>query len=191
MRRWVGALCLSSSGCDPYEISSYLAGSPYPHEDKHKAPSSAQLHPLSLMNFANRMQQCAWPRPVGTRGGCGEGWGPCACPGGNAIRPGSVRPDGHTPTRTSTRPPHPPNPSPCPYRRERLPPHFCIRLANIIRTRDASVPLDLISAFDWQKSSETMVKKRLEMRLHSGCAGEVTGQGLDIVWLRRVDLEHY
>ena len=24
-------------------------------------------------------------RPVGTRGGCGEGWGPCACPGGNTI----------------------------------------------------------------------------------------------------------
>ena len=88
-----------------------------------------------LMNFSNRMQQCAWPRPVGTRGGCGEGWGPCACPGGNAIRPGSVRHEGRTATRTSTRPPHPPNPSPCPYRRERLPPHYCIRLANIIRDK--------------------------------------------------------
>src|SRR5712692_6790786 len=25
---------------------------------------------------------------VGTRGGCGAGWGPCACPGGNAIHGG-------------------------------------------------------------------------------------------------------
>ena len=29
-------------------------------------------------------------RPVGTRGGCGEGWGPCACPRGIAIRLGSI-----------------------------------------------------------------------------------------------------
>src|SRR5229473_4196391 len=27
-------------------------------------------------------------RPVGTRGGCGAGRGPCACPGGNAIHLG-------------------------------------------------------------------------------------------------------
>src|SRR5258706_10474313 len=25
--------------------------------------------------------------PVGTRGGCGAGWGPCACPGGNSTPP--------------------------------------------------------------------------------------------------------
>src|SRR5713101_5156109 len=31
-------------------------------------------------------------RPVGTRGGCGEGWGPCACPGGHTIRLGCVSP---------------------------------------------------------------------------------------------------
>ena len=31
-----------------------------------------------------------------------EGSGPCACPHGKAIHLGSVRPDGHTPTRTST-----------------------------------------------------------------------------------------
>src|SRR5713226_6368521 len=24
--------------------------------------------------------------PVGTRGGCGAGWRPCACPGGNALQ---------------------------------------------------------------------------------------------------------
>ena len=76
-----------------------------------------------LMNFDDQMGELYLPsgrlrpgRPVGTRGGCGGGWGPCACPVGNAIRPGSVRPDGRTPTRTSTRPPHPPNPTPCPYR---------------------------------------------------------------------------
>src|SRR5260370_4321454 len=28
-------------------------------------------------------------RPVGTRGRCGAGWGPCACPGGNAIQVGA------------------------------------------------------------------------------------------------------
>src|SRR5712692_2395134 len=28
-------------------------------------------------------------RPVGTRGGCGAGRGPCACPGGNAIQWGT------------------------------------------------------------------------------------------------------
>src|SRR5216684_2271746 len=54
--------------------------------------------------------------PVGTRGGCGAGRGPCACPRGNAIQWGSVRQDGRTPTRTSTRPPHPLHPAPCPYR---------------------------------------------------------------------------
>ena len=40
------------------------------------------------MMFANRMQQYVLPRPVGTRGGCGDGWGPCACPDGNTIRQG-------------------------------------------------------------------------------------------------------
>src|SRR5258708_17958828 len=31
------------------------------------------------------MLTTAWGN-VGTRGGCGAGWGPCACPGGNAIQ---------------------------------------------------------------------------------------------------------
>src|ERR1700680_2249513 len=66
--------------------------------------------------------------PVGTRGGCEEGWGPCACPRGNRIRLGSVRPDGHTPTRTSTRPPHPPNPAPCPYRTVGTLASHCVRI---------------------------------------------------------------
>ena len=74
----------------------------------------------------------------------GEGWGPCACPGGNTIRLGSVRHEGRTSTRTSTRPPHPPHSAPCPYRRERLPPHFCIRLANITRTGRCALPSLLV-----------------------------------------------
>src|SRR5713226_117497 len=43
-------------------------------------------------------------RPVGTRGGRGDGWGPCACPGGLTSGLGCVRPPGLLPTRTSTRP---------------------------------------------------------------------------------------
>src|SRR5216683_7765993 len=43
-------------------------------------------------------------RPVGTRGGRGDGWGPCACPGGLTSGLGCVRPTGLLPTRTSTRP---------------------------------------------------------------------------------------
>src|SRR5712692_3493719 len=39
---------------------------------------------------------------------------------------------GRTPTRTSTRPPHPLHPAPCPYRTRDAP--FSIRLSNIIRT---------------------------------------------------------
>src|SRR5260370_6000723 len=61
------------------------------------------------------MWKAGWG-PVGTRGGCGAGWGPGACPGGNASPWDSVRQDGRTPTRTSTRPPHPLHPAPCPYR---------------------------------------------------------------------------
>src|SRR5262249_26449391 len=53
---------------------------------------------------------------VGTGGGCGEGWGPCACPGGHTMRWDSATQTDRTPTRTGTRPPHPPNPAPCPYR---------------------------------------------------------------------------
>src|SRR5712691_707878 len=42
--------------------------------------------------------------------------GPCACPGGTTIHLGSVRQESRIPARTSTRPPHPPRPAPCPYR---------------------------------------------------------------------------
>ncbi len=91
-----------------------------------------------------RFAPCHWSersetvrtRPVGTRGGCGAGWGPCACPRRSAIRWGSVRQDGRTRTRTrtrtSTRPPHPPYLTPCPYRTRDA--HFPIRLSNVIRT---------------------------------------------------------
>ena len=71
-------------------------------------------------------------RPVGTRGGRGEGWGPGACPGGNASGLGCVRPTGLLPTRTSTRPPHPPCSAPCPYRMQDAP--SPIRSATFIRT---------------------------------------------------------
>src|SRR5438132_10110487 len=84
------------------------------------------------MVLNDQTRECACPRPVGTRGGCGAGWGPGACPGGSSIRWGSVRQDGRTPTRTSTRPPHPPHPAPCPYRTRDA--HFPIRLSNLIRT---------------------------------------------------------
>jgi hypothetical protein len=70
----------------------------------------------ALMNVDNRWRKRGTRRPVGTRGGCGEGRGPGACPGGNTMRLGSVRPTGLIPPRTSTRPPHPPHSTPCPYR---------------------------------------------------------------------------
>src|SRR5229473_6442781 len=56
------------------------------------------------MVFNDQTRECVYPRPVGTRGGCGAGWGPCACPRRYSIRWGSVRQDGYTRTRTSTRP---------------------------------------------------------------------------------------
>src|ERR1700736_3712545 len=71
-----------------------------------------------LMIFDNRIQQCTLLRPVGTRGGCGDGWGPCACPRWGATILPHGTPTNRTPTRTGTRPPHPPNPAHCPYRTE-------------------------------------------------------------------------
>ena len=85
-----------------------------------------------LMVLNDQPRECACPRPVGTRGGCGAGWGPGACPCGSSIRWGSMRQDGRTPTRTSTRPTHPPHPAPCPYRTRDA--HFPIQLSHIIRT---------------------------------------------------------
>ena len=65
------------------------------------------------------------PRPVGTRGGCGERWGPGACPGADAIgRPGVAGKGQTAPPRTSTRPPHLLSSSPCPYRTRTPPPSF-------------------------------------------------------------------
>ena len=40
-----------------------------------------------------------------------------ACPGGLTRRLGFGRHEDGIPRRTGTRPPHPPNPTPCPYRR--------------------------------------------------------------------------
>ena len=44
----VGALCLSSSGCDPF--ASRNTDESCCDEDKHKAPASAQHRPLSLQD---------------------------------------------------------------------------------------------------------------------------------------------
>src|SRR5690348_16783914 len=65
------------------------------------------------MKFGNRT---ATPASVGTGGACEEGWGPGACPCCHLVRWFSVKPNESTLTRTGTRPPHPPHPSPCPYR---------------------------------------------------------------------------
>ncbi len=80
-------------------------------------------------------------RPVGTRGGCGAGWGPGACPGGMTSGLGCMRPTGLLPTRTSTRPPHPPYSTPCPYRMQDAP--SPIRLAKSIRRLGTQVSRSL------------------------------------------------
>ncbi len=70
-------------------------------------------------------------RPVGTRGGRGEGWGPCACPRGDETGwPHGTQTNRHA-ARTSTRPPHPPHCAPCPYRMQDAP--SPIRSAPFIR----------------------------------------------------------
>src|SRR5947209_6633241 len=45
------------------------------------------------------MERLASQGSVGTRGGCGAGWGPCACPGGNAIPWGLLASQGSVGTR--------------------------------------------------------------------------------------------
>ena len=49
-RGWVdeGALCLSSSECDP--SASRNPDESHCHEDKHKAPTHLRVHPLSLQD---------------------------------------------------------------------------------------------------------------------------------------------
>jgi len=85
-------------------------------------PASPIYRPLEgtdghwpIINIDNQDRQCTCHRPVGTRGGCGDGRGPCACPAGQTIHQGEVRHAGRIPPRTGTRPPHPLLPSPCPY----------------------------------------------------------------------------
>ena len=70
---------------------------------------------------------------VGTRGGEGRMWGPCACPGGSEILLAfhAIPMDRVTPTRTSTRPPLFSASAPCPYRTEAdVPAHCRIQSAN-------------------------------------------------------------
>src|SRR5216683_4872011 len=103
-------------------------------------------------------------RPVGTRGGRGEGWGPCACPAGMTSGLGCVRPTGRIPTRTSTRPPHPPHCAPCPYRTAYV--SCCIRSSTFIRTqadlprfgRHHSLGLDLAGGEELSRSFEPCLK---------------------------------
>ncbi len=101
--------------------------------------------PGGLMIFDNRIRELPGsvrPRPVGTRGGVGWMRGPCACPRGNALRLGSVRHDGRTATRTSTRPPPVPTSAPCPYRPEGgVSSDFPLRLSKIIRTERHPLPV--------------------------------------------------
>src|SRR6266436_5735240 len=61
------------------------------------------------------MLTTAWG-PVGTRGGCGAGWGLVLVLVATRASGDCVEQPGRTPTRTSTRPPHPLHPAPCPYR---------------------------------------------------------------------------
>src|SRR5947209_18905541 len=68
-----------------------------------------------LMNITSQHQQRCVPSSVGTGGGCGEGWEPCACPRGHLIRWYAVTQRHCICTRTGTRPPHPLYPTPCPY----------------------------------------------------------------------------
>ncbi len=89
-------------------------------------------------------------RPVGTRGGRGEGWGPGACPAGMTSGLGCVRPTGLIPTRTSTRPPHPPHSAPCPYRMQDALPRFGRHHSS--GGWAASVPMGMITPFGWQHS---------------------------------------
>ena len=70
---------------------------------------------------------------LGTRGGCGATRSSGDC----------VEQPGRTPTRTSTRPPHPLHPAPCPY-----------------RTRVASTSMDRITRFGRQHSLGARVVKR-------------------------------
>ena len=84
-------------------------------------------------------------RPVGTRGGRGEGWWPCACPGGLTSGLGCVRPTGLLPTRTSTRPLRPLSLQDA----GRTFPHSVGKVHQ--EAGDASVPI--ITSFDRQKLS--------------------------------------
>jgi len=82
-------------------------------EDRHQAPVPNEFcRPNQVISRTFR------PRSVGTGGGCGDGRGPGACPRRDAIlMPHEIRTH-RLATRTGTRPPHPLNPSPCPYRTE-------------------------------------------------------------------------
>src|SRR6266481_3371495 len=70
--------------------------------------------------------------PVGTRGGVEQGGGLVLVLLATRASGDCVEQPGRTPTRTSTRPPHLPHPTPCPYRLQDPP--SPIRSAPFIRT---------------------------------------------------------
>src|SRR5579872_717258 len=80
-------------------------------------------------------------RPVGTRGGVGWMWGPCACPRPvHVIRRDIIIPrENLSAMRTSTRPPPLPASAPCPYWTGLR--HYSVRSANSIRTEGGYLSL--------------------------------------------------
>src|SRR4051812_19119633 len=72
-------------------------------------------------------------RPVGT--------GPGACPARPTMRAGAVilQRVFVCPTRTSTRPPHPPHPAPCPYRTP------CAPMTRFVHQNSLSAPIKSVA----------------------------------------------
>src|SRR5579859_4576592 len=70
-----------------------------------------------LMNFDNRIGECEWPCPVGTRGGVGWMRGPCACPRPVYIMQQGIRnPNESCGDKGKHKAPTLPRIRPCPYR---------------------------------------------------------------------------
>ena len=99
---WVdaGAWCLSSLGMRSCRHGVMARARP-PTPDKHKAPTPPHIHPLSLQDenappsslppsvvnihqdgetVPSTIPPFDCQNPLGTRGGVGRMWGPCACP---------------------------------------------------------------------------------------------------------------
>ncbi len=115
-----GALCLSSSGRDPF--ASQNRYDLYGEEDRHKAPAHPRIHPLSLQMFGNhkRLSGSGACPFVGTRAVWRRSGDPCGRPRSHHrsyISPllydewrRDVQMAKGTPTRVPTPPPHRPRP---------------------------------------------------------------------------------